>query len=324
MGPGVVPASLADVDTCCIKTRGLRVVLRSHLAHVAASDHRTPVAGKACAAQVDLQSVAKDQLNLYQKPLSLPLLSCESHDVALVVSSKQQTRTMPLVATEPGTVAGRPRHPSHASELASDDSDGEQAGGRVMTCRWLKLQEGLRLRGRFLRAPTRLEKMLLLFFMFAPRCQILLELFTRLGLVWLALCCHVCCSRRGVGGEQRCAALCCSQCGSQSQSEHLRPSSLLSRDLGARTVLDDQSLKVWEPPPPYTLFSLNPRNLKSFLKHRSAFALQAFCASQKLSGVIFGRQSPGSKLERGTALDLTSSCRTDTLATHRGSCRTGI
>eukprot|EP00439_Symbiodinium_sp_Y106_P059820 s1754_g8.t1 len=89
MGPGVVPASLADVDTCCIKTRGLRVVLRSHLAHVAASDHRTPVAGKACAAQVDLQSVAKDQLNLYQKPLSLP-------------------------------------HPSHASELASDDSDGEQ------------------------------------------------------------------------------------------------------------------------------------------------------------------------------------------------------
>ena len=210
MGPGVVPASLADVDTCCIKTRGLRVVLRSHLAHVAASDHRTPVAGKACAAQVDLQSVAKDQLNLYQKPLSLPLLSCESHDVALVVSSKQQTRTMPLVATEPGTAAGRPRHPSHASELASDDSDGEQAGGRVMTCRWLKLQEGLRLRGRFLRAPTRLEKMLLLFFMFAPRCQILLELFTRLGLVWELgplLPCMLFETRSRRGAEMRCHVL---------------------------------------------------------------------------------------------------------------------
>ncbi|CAE7944287.1 BSL2, partial [Symbiodinium sp. KB8] len=41
--------------------------------------------------------------------------------------------------------------------------------------------------------------------------------------------------------------------------ELFTPSSLLSRDLGARTVLDDQSLKV-------------------------------FCASQKLKGVIFGRQ----------------------------------
>jgi len=47
--------------------------------------------------------------------------------------------------------------------------------------------------------------------------------------------------------------------GEQILLELFTPSSLLSRDLGARTVLDDQSLK-------------------------------AFCASQKLSGVIFGRQ----------------------------------